>query len=113
VISYEDLLKAFWETHDPTTPNRQGNDVGTQYRSVIFWHNDEQKRQAEHYKQRLEDAGAFAAPIATKIVPFTEFYRAEAHHQNYFAANSRTSYCQAIIRPKLDKLEKVFKDKLK
>ena len=113
VISYADLLEVFWQTHDPTTLNRQGNDVGPQYRSVIFWHNDEQKRQAEHYKQKLETAGAFAGPITTEIAPFTEFYRAEAHHQNYFAENSRKPYCQAIIRPKLDKLEKVFKDKVK
>src|SRR5436190_8802179 len=88
VISYEDLLEVFWQTHDPTTPDRQGHDVGPQYRSVIFYHNDEQKRLAEEYKRKLDAAGAFAAPIVTEVVPFTEFYRAEGYHQNYYADNA-------------------------
>ena len=112
-ISYEELLEVFWQMHDPTTPNRQGNDVGPQYRSAIFWHTEEQKRSAEHYKQRLEAAGVFASPIVTEIVPFTEFYRAEAYHQNYFVEHSGGRYCQLVIRPELDKMKKVFKEKLK
>jgi peptide-methionine (S)-S-oxide reductase len=113
VISYEELLEVFWYTHDPTTPNRQGHDVGTQYRSVIFCHTGEQKKLAEHYKQKLDASGLFTGPIVTEIVPFTEFYAAEAYHQNYFEENSGQGYCQIIIRPKLDKLKKVFQDKLK
>jgi peptide-methionine (S)-S-oxide reductase len=113
VISYADLLEVFWQTHDPTTPDRQGNDVGPQYRSVVFYHTDEQKQLAELYKQKLDAAGAFAAPIVTEIVPFTEFYRAEAYHQNFFAQNPRQRYCRAIIQPKVEKVRKVFQDKLK
>jgi len=112
-ISYADLLEVFWQTHDPTTPDRQGNDFGPQYRSVIFYHTDEQKRLAEQYKQKLDAAGAFAAPIVTEIAPFAEFYRAEAYHQNYFVENAGQPYCRLVIRPKLDKFEKVFKDRLK
>ena len=85
VISFDELLEVFWKTHDPTTLNRQGNDVGTQYRSAIFYHTDEQKRLAEHYKQKLDAAGLFPGPIVTEIVPFTEFFKAEDYHQNYYA----------------------------
>jgi peptide-methionine (S)-S-oxide reductase len=113
VISFEELLQVFWQTHDPTTLNRQGNDVGTQYRSAIFYHTDEQKRLAEHYKQKLDAAGVFNRPIVTEIVPFTEFYRAETDHQNYYADNAGQGYCRFIIRPKLEKMKKVFQDKLK
>ncbi len=113
VISYEELLEVFWKTHDPTTRDRQGNDVGTQYRSVIFYHSDGQKQLAEQYKEKLDAAGVFAAPIVTEIVPFKEFYRAESYHQNYFADNSRQPYCRVVIHPKLEKLKKVFQDKLK
>jgi peptide-methionine (S)-S-oxide reductase len=113
VISYEELLEVFWQTHDPTTRDRQGNDVGPQYRSVIFYHTDEQKRLAEHYKQQLDASGAFPSPIVTEIVPFTEFYRAEGYHQNYFEENPAQSYCRAIIRPKVEKVKKVFRNKLK
>ncbi len=113
VISYEELLEVFWQTHDPTTLNRQGHDVGTQYRSVIFTHNDEQRRLAEHYKKKLDASGAFDGPIVTEIVPFKEFFRAEDYHQNYFAENSSQPYCRAVIRPKVDKVKKVFQDKLK
>ncbi len=113
VISFVDLLEVFWQTHDPTTLNRQGHDVGTQYRSAIFYHSDEQKRQAEEIKKKLDAAGAFRAPIVTEIVRFTEFYPAEKYHQNFYANNPRQSYCAAVIPPKLDKLKKVFGDKLK
>jgi peptide-methionine (S)-S-oxide reductase len=113
VISYEELLEVFWQTHDPTTPDRQGPDVGPQYRSVIFAHTVEQQQLAEHYKQKLDAAGLFAGPIVTEIVPFTAFYRAEAYHQNYFAANAGQPYCRAIIRPKVEKVKKVFQDKLR
>src|SRR5207302_10003674 len=107
MISYEELLEVFWQTHDPTTPDRQGNDVGPQYRSVIFYHTDEQKQLAEHYKQRLGASGLFARPIVTEIVAFTEFYRAEAYHQNYFEENSGQPYCRAFIRPKVEKVRQV------
>lgn len=113
VISYEELLEVFWQSHDPTTRDRQGNDVGPQYRSVIFYHTEEQKRLAEHYKQKLDVSGLFTQPIVTEIVPFTEFYRAEAYHQNYFENNPEQPYCRALIRPKVDKVKKVFHDKLK
>ena len=113
VISYEELLEVFWRTHDPTTLNRQGHDVGPQYRSVIFYHNAEQQKLAEHYKQKLDASGAFDAPIVTEIVPFTAFYPAEAYHQNYFVDHAGQPYCASIIGPKLAKFEKVFADKLK
>lgn len=112
-ISYADLLEAFWQTHDPTTMNRQGNDVGTQYRSVIFYHNDEQKKLAEEYKRKLDASDAFDAPLVTEIKPFTKFYKAEDYHQNYYNENGSAPYCQFVIRPKVEKFEKVFKDKLK
>jgi peptide-methionine (S)-S-oxide reductase len=112
-ISYEDLLEVFWQTHDPTTRDRQGNDVGPQYRSVIFYHTDAQQRLAEHYKQELDASGSFEGPIVTQIVPFTEFYRAEAYHQNYFEENSERPYCRVFIQPKVEKVKKVFQNKLK
>lgn len=112
-VSYAELLEVFWNTHDPTTLNRQGNDVGTQYRSVVFYHDDDQRHQAERYKRKLDESGAFAAPIVTEISPISEFYPAEDYHQNYFADNPRQPYCAAIIRPKVDKVKKVFQDKLK
>jgi peptide-methionine (S)-S-oxide reductase len=107
------LLEVFWKTHDPTTLNRQGNDVGTQYRSVIFYHNDEQKQKAEYYKAELDKSGAWNQPIVTAIEPFSKFYPAENYHQNYYNNNPRQLYCQYVIRPKLEKLEKVFTAKLK
>jgi len=112
-ISFAELLEVFWGTHDPTTRNRQGNDIGPQYRSVIFYHNDEQKRLAEQYKRKLDEAGVFRAPIVTEIVPFREFFPAEDYHQNYYNLNAAQPYCQFIIQPKLEKLKKVFADKLK
>ncbi len=112
-ISYDELLEAFWQTHDPTTLNRQGNDIGTQYRSVIFYHNEEQKAIAEKYKSDLDASGAYAKPIVTEIVPATVFYPAENYHQDYYNINGSQPYCTFVIRPKLEKFEKVFKKKLK
>lgn len=113
VVSYEQLLEVFWQSHDPTTRNRQGNDVGTQYRSVIFYHDEQQKKLAEDYKRKLDASGAFAAPIVTEIAPYTEFYRAENYHQNYYEANAGQPYCRVIIKPKVDKVRKVFADRVK
>ena len=112
-ISYTELLEVFWKTHDPTTLNRQGHDAGTQYRSAIFYHDDEQKKLAEHYKKELDASGAFDAPIVTEIVPYKNFYKAEAYHQNYYNDNTMQPYCMFVIRPKVEKFKKVFKDKLK
>jgi len=112
-ISYSDLIEVFWQTHDPTTLNRQGNDVGTQYRSAIFFHNDEQRKLAEHYKKKLNESGAFRGPIVTEITAYKNFYPAEKYHQDYFAQNPNQPYCAAIIRPKLDKFKKAFADKVK
>jgi peptide-methionine (S)-S-oxide reductase len=113
VVSFPELLEVFWKLHDPTTLNRQGNDVGTQYRSVVFYHTDEQKELAEHYKSKLDGSGAYAKPIVTEIAPFAEFYPAENYHQNYFRENGRMPYCRFVIVPKMDKLKEVFRDKLK
>ena len=112
VISYDELLEIFWQTHDPTTLNRQGNDVGTQYRSVIFYHNDTQRQLAELYKGALDKSGAFDKPVVTEISPFKEFYPAEDYHQNYFNLNGEQPYCAFLIRPKVEKFRKVFKEKL-
>ncbi len=113
-ISYDELLEVFWEVHDPTTLNRQGADVGTQYRSVIFYHNDEQKQKAEHYKAELDKSGAFNKPIVTEITKFDKFYAAENYHQDYYELNKDANpYCSIVIRPKLDKFRKVFASKLK
>ena len=113
VISYAELLKVFWETHDPTTLNRQGHDVGTQYRSVIFYHNEEQKELAEAYKKKLDSAGIWENPIVTEITKYKAFYPAEDYHQDYYENNKNQPYCRLVITPKLDKFRKVFKDKLK
>lgn len=113
VITYDELLEVFWKTHDPTTLNRQGNDVGPQYRSVIFYHNDAQKQRAEFYKQQLDKSGAWKNPIVTEIAAFKNFYEAEDYHQNYYVNNGSQPYCYFVIRPKMEKFEKVFKDKLK
>lgn len=112
-VSYQELLQAFFRSHDPTTLNRQGADVGTQYRSVIFYHTDEQKRLAETAKEELNKAGAYNDPVVTEISPASTFYEAEAYHQNYFANNPNQGYCAFVIAPKLDKFRKVFKEKLK
>jgi len=112
-ISFDELLAAFWQSHDPTQLNRQGNDVGTQYRSVIFYHNAEQKAKAESYKQKLNEEHAYNKPVVTDISPFTKFYVAEDYHQNYYNENGSEPYCRFVIQPKLEKFQKVFKDKLK
>lgn len=113
-ISFDELLEVFWQTHDPTTLNRQGADVGTQYRSGIFYHNETQRATAEKYKAELDKSGAFDRPIVTEITPFTRFYPAEDYHQQYFENNENSNpYCRIVIRPKLEKFEKVFKDKLR
>ncbi len=113
-ISFAELLEVFWETHDPTTLNRQGNDVGTQYRSGIFFHSEEQREKAVQYKEALNKSGAFDRPIVTEITPFEIFYPAENYHQQYYELNGDSNpYCQLVIRPKLEKFRKVFKDKLK
>lgn len=113
LVKYADLLEVFWNSHDPTTINQQGNDFGTQYRSVVFYHSDEQRRLAEEYKKRLDESGAFDRPIVTEICPYTEFYPAEDYHQDYYARNPRQGYCYMIIRPKVEKFRAVFRDKLK
>lgn len=113
VISYKDLLEVFWRTHDPTTLNRQGPDVGTQYRSVIFYHTEEQQKLATYYKQRVNESKMFRAPVVTEISPFEEFYSAEAYHQEYYERNGRQQYCYVYIRPKLEKFKKLFEEKLK
>jgi peptide-methionine (S)-S-oxide reductase len=112
VISFDDLLEVFWQTHDPTTLNRQGADVGTQYRSVIFYHDAEQKAIAQRRMKQLDEAGVWSDPIVTEIAPLTVFYRAEEYHQNYYRNNPQRGYCQAVIRPKLEKFREVFREKL-
>jgi peptide-methionine (S)-S-oxide reductase len=113
IITYEELLEAFFLAHDPTTLNRQGADVGTQYRSVIYYHNPEQEKLAREYKDKLERSGAFSDPIVTEISAFDVFYAAEDYHQEYFALNPDQPYCSRVVGPKLDKFRKVFKAKLK
>ncbi|MBU8892883.1 MAG: peptide-methionine (S)-S-oxide reductase MsrA [Bacteroidales bacterium] len=112
-ISYKELLEVFWQTHDPTTLNRQGDDVGTQYRSVIFYHNNEQKELAQEFKQKLIDAGIYKDPIVTEITKYTTIFKAEGYHQDYYASNKSKSYCSVVITPKIEKFRKAFKDKLK
>ncbi len=113
VISFEGMLEVFWNTHDPTTLNRQGADEGTQYRSVVFYHSEEQKKVAEAYKKQLEASHVFKSPIVTEISPFSTFYGAEDYHQNYYALNPAQGYCQYVIRPKVEKFKKQFASKLK
>ena len=113
IISFEELLEVFWKTHDPTTLNRQGNDVGTQYRSVIFIHNDEQKKIAEEYIAQLTSTHTYSNPIVTTLEKFTVFYPAEDYHNNYFNLHGGEPYCQLVVRPKVEKFVKLFKDKLK
>ncbi|MEO9474490.1 MAG: peptide-methionine (S)-S-oxide reductase MsrA [Cyclobacteriaceae bacterium] len=113
VISLMEVLEVFWKTHDPTTLNRQGNDVGTQYRSVVFCHNEEQKRIAEELKNELDKSGAWSDPIVTEITDFEKFWPAEDVHQSYFDLNGSQPYCQFVVGPKVDKFKKVFQDKLK
>jgi peptide-methionine (S)-S-oxide reductase len=113
LVRYSELLEVFWRTHDPTTKNRQGNDEGPQYRSVVFTHTPAQKAVAEDYLRKIEEAKVYPAPVVTEIVPLTVFYPAEKYHQNYYAQNPRQPYCYSMIRPKLEKLKKVFANKIK
>lgn len=112
-LSFERVLEIFWGTHDPTTPNRQGNDVGPQYRSAVFYHSEAQKATAERLKKALDASGAFSAPIVTEITAFKEFWPAEEEHQDFYRRNPNQGYCRAIIRPKMDKFKKVFEKDLK
>ena len=112
-ISFKELLEVFFQTHDPTTMNRQGNDVGTQYRSAIFYHSEAQKEEAEFYIKELDKSGAFSNPIVTEVTAFETFYVAEDYHQDYFSLNGEQPYCSYVIKPKMEKFKKAFKAKLK
>lgn len=113
IISYEDLLDIFWRIHDPTTPNRQGADVGTQYRSIILTHNEQQREIAEQSLAETNALELWANPIVTKIEPLTDFYPAEAYHQNYYKDNPNQGYCRMVIDPKVRKFRAVYTDRLK
>jgi len=113
IISFEELLYVFWTTHDPTTLNRQGADMGTQYRSAIFYHSNEQKKIAEKSKKETNKAQIYPDPIVTEIAPLTNYYEAEDYHQNYFNENPEAPYCQLVINPKVIKFKEKFADKLK
>jgi len=113
ILKYEELLEVFFSTHDPTTLNKQGGDEGTQYRSVIFYHNEEQKRLAEEFKKQLDAVGTYDKPIVTEISPYKEFYPAEDYHQDYFNLNGEAPYCQFVIAPKMQKFMKGFGEKMK
>ncbi len=112
-VDYKTLLEVFWKTHDPTTKNQQGNDKGPQYRSVVFYHDDEQKELAEFYKKKLDDSKYYRSPIVTEIEPLKNFYVAEDYHQNYFNLNPRNPYCQAVTAAKVAKFKEIFGDKAK
>jgi len=112
-MSYDTLLEVFWDSHDPTTLNRQGADVGTQYRSVIFYHSEKQKLGAQELKEKLDNSGVYKHAIVTEIVPFTQFYKAENYHQDYFNLHGSQPYCAVVIKPKVDKLMKLYKDKFR
>lgn len=112
VISYKELLEAFWGSHDPTTLNKQGADIGTQYRSAVFFHSKEQQEEAEFYKKKLNDENAFGKPVVTEISSASTFYKAEDYHQNYFNENGNAPYCQFVIAPKVEKFKKAFASKL-
>ncbi|MFM8431670.1 MAG: peptide-methionine (S)-S-oxide reductase MsrA [Bacteroidota bacterium] len=112
-LNYADILQAFWSSHDPTQLNRQGNDIGTQYRSVIFYHNEIQHATAEELKKKLDESGAYDEPVVTEISAFKAFYPAEDYHQDYFNQNGDQPYCRFVVAPKVEKFRKVFKDKLK
>ena len=112
-VSYKDLLEIFFETHDPTTRNRQGADVGTQYRSIVIYHSEDQRRIAQQVIDALDLEEIYARPIVTEVAAFESFYPAEVEHQEYYALNGGQPYCRAVIQPKLEKFEKVFAEKLK
>tara|TARA_B000000557_G_scaffold264752_1_gene271482 strand:+ start:351 stop:872 length:522 start_codon:yes stop_codon:yes gene_type:complete len=105
IVNYEDLLKIFWETHDPTTLNRQGNDIGTQYRSAIYYSNTEQKKIAENYKKQLEKDKVFINKIVTEITELGIYYEAENYHQDYYSNNKNQPYCRYVIKPKIEKFK--------
>jgi peptide-methionine (S)-S-oxide reductase len=113
IVSFKEILEVFFATHDPTTLNRQGNDVGTQYRSAVFYHNEEQRQIAEEVIQLLEKEKAYDDPIVTEVTSFDAFYLAEDYHHNYFAKNKNQPYCQFVVAPKVEKFKKVFREKLK
>jgi len=113
LVSFDELLEVFWFVHDPTQLNRQGNDIGTQYRSVIFYHDDEQKLVSETIKQSLSDQQVWEMPIVTLIEPINNFYKAEEYHVNYLELHPENIYCQSVVRPKVEKFKKVFSAKLK
>ncbi|MDE3214010.1 MAG: peptide-methionine (S)-S-oxide reductase MsrA [Bacteroidota bacterium] len=113
LISYDEILEVFWQTHDPTTLNRQGNDEGPQYRSVIFYLNEDQKQKALSYKEALDQSGVFDKPVVTAIEPFTNFYEAESYHHDYYRRHGDQPYCYYVIKPKMDKLRKIFAEKLR
>lgn len=113
IISFEELLEVFWKTHDPTTLNRQGGDIGTQYRSAVFFHDATQKQIAENIKNDLSQSGAYDAPIVTTFEPASVFYKAEDYHQDYFNLNGHNPYCQMVVKPKVEKFKKVFSDRIK
>ena len=112
-INFDDLLEIFWKTHDPTTLNYQGNDVGTQYRSAIFYHNEHQRERASFFKTKLNEEKAYPNPVVTEITPFSKFFKAEDYHQNYFNLHGEEQYCKFVIQPKVEKFKKVFSEKLK
>jgi peptide-methionine (S)-S-oxide reductase len=113
IITYVEILEIFFFVHNPTTLNRQGGDIGTQYRSSIFYHDEEQKELAEKYIARLNEEKVWDDPIVTEIVEINNYYRAEDYHHNYLALNPENPYCQSVVRPKFDKFKKVFAEKLK
>lgn len=113
VISYGEVLQAFWQAHDPTQLNRQGNDIGTQYRSAIFYHSEEQKKIAEEQISKLNAENVFGSPVVTEVTAYSVFYKAEDYHQDYFELNGNEPYCSMVVRPKVEKFKKVFKDRLK
>ncbi|MDX1652701.1 MAG: peptide-methionine (S)-S-oxide reductase MsrA [Brumimicrobium sp.] len=112
-VSFDKLLEMFWYVHDPTTLNRQGNDIGEQYRSVVFYHDEGQKEAAEKFKKKLDESGAYDKPVVTAIEPLKNFYPAESEHDDYLARNPQNPYCQAVVRPKVDKFRKAFQEDLK
>lgn len=112
LISFDDLLEVFWFVHNPTQLNRQGNDIGTQYRSVVFYHDNFQKDRVDYFKKKLTDEKVWSDPIVTAIEPLSNFYRAEKYHENYFELNPQNQYCQNVVRPKVEKFRKVFEEKL-
>jgi len=112
-VSFDEILEIFWKIHDPTTLNRQGNDVGTQYRSGIYYHTEEQKEVATMYFEKLDNSGAWDSPLVTEIKPMLTFYKAENYHHDYYSQNQEQQYCKFVIQPKIEKFRKIFADKIK